>query len=120
MAGFFLLFSLFKFLNLTGFADAYATYDLIAKRSRAYALAYPFIELGLGISYALNWNFSLINSITAFLMAIGSIGVISALQAKHTIQCACLGTALKLPMTKVTLIENLAMGVMALGMLYLA
>ncbi len=40
-----------------------------------------------------------------------------ALLQKRTIQCACLGTALKLPMTKVTLGEDLLMGLMALGML---
>ena len=50
-------------------------------------------------------------------MAIGSIGVFQALREKKTIQCACLGTALKLPMTKVTLIEDVGMGVMALLML---
>ena len=38
-----------KVIDLNGFADGYSTYDLLAKRSRPYALAYPFIELALGI-----------------------------------------------------------------------
>jgi hypothetical protein len=33
---------------------------------------------------------------------------------KNQIQCACLGTALKLPMTEATLIENLLMITMAI------
>ena len=33
--------------------------------------------------------------------------------------CACLGTALNLPMTKVTLVEDLTMAAMAAGMLLL-
>jgi copper chaperone CopZ len=39
MAGFFLVFSFFKLLNLTAFADSYQMYDIVAKRSRPYALA---------------------------------------------------------------------------------
>ena len=31
MGGFFLVFSFFKLLNLSGFADAYRTYDVLAK-----------------------------------------------------------------------------------------
>jgi hypothetical protein len=45
------------------------------------------------------------------------MGVAQALREKRTIQCACLGTALKLPMTKVTLAEDVVMGLMALVML---
>src|SRR6187399_2460123 len=32
MAGFFLVFSFFKLLNLNGFADSYAMYDIVAKK----------------------------------------------------------------------------------------
>ena len=37
--------------------------------------------------------------------------------AKQTIQCACLGTVFKLPMSVVTIIENLGMAAMAGWML---
>ncbi|MFZ1498185.1 MAG: heavy metal-associated domain-containing protein, partial [Saprospiraceae bacterium] len=36
MAGFFLVFSFFKFLNLKGFAESYAMYDVVAKRVSAW------------------------------------------------------------------------------------
>jgi len=117
MGGFFILFSLFKMLDLSGFADGYSTYDVVAKHSRAYALAYPFIELVLGILYFTSLAPFATNLITLILMIIGSIGVVKVLMEKRTIQCACLGTALKLPMTKVTLIEDALMGLMALVML---
>ena len=119
MGGFFVIFSLFKMIDLNGFADGYSTYDVIAKRSRGYAIAYPFIELALGVAYLLAWNLRLTNAITFGLMSIGTIGVAKALLEKRRIQCACLGTALKLPMTKVTLVEDVGMAAMALAMLVL-
>jgi hypothetical protein len=116
MAYFFLVFGLFKLSNLSAFADAYMTYDILAKKSRTYALLYPFIEIGLGVLY-----FFLIGGIyrdifTFIIMSIGTIGVWKALQNKDEIPCACLGTIFSVPMTKVTLFENLFMVLMALYM----
>ena len=51
MAGFFITFSFFKFLDIRAFADSYSMYDLLAKRVRIYGFVYPFIELALGIAY---------------------------------------------------------------------
>lgn len=116
MAYFFLIFGLFKLSNLSAFADAYMTYDILAKKSRTYALLYPFIEIGLGVLY-----FFIIGGIyrdifTFIIMSIGTIGVWKALQNKDEIPCACLGTVFSVPMTKVTLFENLFMALMALYM----
>ena len=117
MGTFLVVFSMFKLLNLVGFADAYSTYDVIASRFRTYGLIYPFIELVLGVAYFLGYEPIIVNSITLLIMSIGSLGVYRALKSKRRLQCACLGTALKLPMTKVTLVEDLAMGLMALVMI---
>jgi uncharacterized membrane protein YphA (DoxX/SURF4 family) len=117
MAGFFIFFSFFKFLNLQAFADAFATYDVIAKRSRAYAVAYPFIELALGIAFVLGAFPVVANVLTVVLMAVGNYGVWLVLKRKGTIQCACLGTIFNLPMTKITLFENSLMMAMALASL---
>ena len=51
MAGFFLVFSFFKLLDLPGFASAYAGYDLLAARWRPWGLIYPFAELAIGFAY---------------------------------------------------------------------
>jgi copper chaperone CopZ len=119
MGGFFIVFSLFKMINISGFAEAYTTYDVLAKKSRIYALSYPFIELALGIAYLVSFAPLMVNVVTLVLMTIGSVGVAQALAKKRAIQCACLGTALKLPMTKVTLAEDMIMGLMAALMLIL-
>ncbi len=114
MGAFFLTFSFFKFLDLKGFATAYQTYDLLAKKSRFYAHAYPFIELVLGIAYVAGFAPLYTNIVTFIVMSISSIGVIQSLLQKRKIQCACLGTIFKLPMTKITLFEDLLMAIMAL------
>jgi len=113
MAGFFLVFSFFKLLDLRGFADAYQSYDILARRSRAYALAYPLLELALGVGYLLRWQLPLVHAATLLLMLVGSVGVLRAILDKRRIRCACLGTALNLPMTTVTLVEDLGMAAMA-------
>jgi copper chaperone CopZ len=117
MAGFFLVFSFFKLLDLRGFVDTYRGYDLFARRSKAYAWAYPFIELGLGVAYLVNFYPVATNLATLFVMGVGAVGVLRVLLDKRSIRCACLGTALNLPMTKVTLIEDLTMTAMAAVML---
>jgi hypothetical protein len=50
-------------------------------------------------------------------MVVGAIGVLKALLDKRAIRCACLGTALNLPMTTITLVEDLGMAAMAAVML---
>jgi copper chaperone CopZ len=118
MAGFFLVFSFFKLLNLSAFASAYRGYDLIAAKSAAYAYAYPFIELALGIAYLVRWNPVATNWITLAVMLVSAAGVLNALRKGQLIECACLGTVFKLPMSKVTLIEDLSMAAMAAAMLF--
>lgn len=119
MAGFFLVFSFFKLLDLRGFADAYRSYDIVARAWKPWGFIYPFIELALGFAYLARWNPQATNIITIVVMLVGSVGVLRALLDKRAIRCACLGTAIKLPMTTVTLIEDLGMAVMAIAMLAL-
>lgn len=117
MAGFFLVFSFFKLLDLTAFADSYQMYDVIAARSRGYALAYPFIELALGVAYVVRFEPVLTNAVTLVVMLIGTVGVLKSLLAGRKIRCACLGAVLNLPMTYVTLLEDALMAAMAAAML---
>jgi cation transport ATPase len=117
MAGFFLVFSFFKLLDLAGFANSYAMYDVLAKRLPIYGYIYPFIELALGAAYLLGYRPVLINSITLVVMAFSSIGVILAVANKQKIKCACLGTGFNLPMSTVTIIEDVLMAAMAAWML---
>lgn len=117
MAGFFLVFSFFKFLNLKGFAEAYASYDLLAKRWPAYGYIYPFLELGLGLCYLFRINLAETLVFTIVLMGYSSLGVIKAVLSKRQIRCACLGTTLNLPMSTITIVEDIGMVLMAFFML---
>jgi len=54
---------------------------------------------------------------TIVLLGITTYGVTKTLLAKRVIKCACLGTALDLPMTEATFIENAIMIVMSVIML---
>ncbi len=113
MAGFFLVFSFFKLLDVRSFADAYASYDLLAGRTRLWGLIYPLIELALGIAYLVNIFPFVVNSVTLIVMAFSAIGVLRAVLSKQIIRCACLGTVFQLPMSTVTIIEDAGMAVMA-------
>jgi len=117
MAGFFLIFSFFKLLDIPAFAKAYQSYDIIASKIKWYGYAYPFIELGLGLAYVFFYDSAITNLITVIIMFVGMIGVSRSVIQKTNIQCACLGTVFNLPMSYVTIIENGIMLIMALFML---
>lgn len=117
MGGFFVAFSFFKLLDLPGFADSYAGYDLLAARSRLYAFAYPFIELALGVAYLANLWPMVTNAVTLVVMLIGTAGVVRSLVDRKKIRCACLGSVFNLPMSYVTLLEDGLMAAMAAVML---
>jgi cation transport ATPase len=117
MAGFFLVFSFFKLLNLKGFADSYAMYDLLARKVPTYGFIYPFIELALGIAFLTAYNPVFTNWATVIVMGFSSIGVIQSVLNKKKIQCACLGAVFNLPMSTVTIIEDLLMVAMAAYMI---
>jgi copper chaperone CopZ len=113
----FALFSLFKFFDLKGFAAGYSTYDIIAKKWSVWGYIYPFAELGLGVLYLLGTFLLATNITTLLLMIVGAVGVSIKLAKKSKIQCLCLGTILKVPLTQITLFENGIMAVMALIMI---
>ncbi len=117
MATFFLVFGFFKVINLNGFAKAYGTYDLIAKKYPWYGYLYPFFELGLGFAYLFKLYLPVTNFLTLILMLVSAAGVFNELRKGSHIVCACLGAVFKIPMTYVTLTEDLLMALMALAAL---
>ena len=117
MGLFYIVFSFFKMLDLKGFPESFKMYDPLAKRLPLYGWIYPFIETGLGLMLLLRYEIKIALVITLFILGTTTVGVIKTLADKKSIKCACLGTALKLPMTEATLIENLIMIIMAVSML---
>ena len=114
MGIFFIVFSFFKFLDYKSFPNSFAMYDPLAKALPLYGWIYPFIETILGLMFLFRFQLFTSIIITILLLSITTYGVVKVLKNKQTIQCACLGTAIKLPMTIATLIENGIMIIMAL------
>jgi hypothetical protein len=116
--GFFLVvFALLKLFDLSGFADGFQKYDLLARRVRLYAIAYPFIELALGLAYFSFWRPTTVYVATIVILGFGTLGVINALRKGLDVDCACMGSALKVPLSTVALFEDLGMAAMAAFML---
>jgi copper chaperone CopZ len=118
MAGFYIVFGAFKLLDVPAFASSYARYDIVARAFKPWGYAYPFVELALGFAF-LSWYEMRAASWAALILSvIGAIGVIRSVWRKETIQCACLGTVFQLPMSTVTIVENVGMAAMAAWMLF--
>jgi copper chaperone CopZ len=117
MAGFFIIFSFFKMLDLDGFADSYSMYDIVAKKFRSWGYVYAFVELALGLAYAANFQPFITGYITVIVMSVSIIGVLQSVMNKRKIKCACLGAVFNLPMSTVTIIEDSLMIAMSGAML---
>ena len=109
MGLFFIVFSFFKMLDLKNFPTSFRMYDPLAEKIRFYGRVYPFIETVLGLMLLVRFELNIALYFTIVILGITTFGVIKTLMNKKNIQCACLGTALKLPMTEATLIENALM-----------
>jgi hypothetical protein len=114
MGIFFLLFFMFKFMDLNGFAKGFQMYDLLAKKSKGYAYVYPFLELFLATGYLTFYAPFWIYCFTIILMVFSAIGVLIALKQGLDVKCACMGTVLNVPLSTVTLTEDLGMASMAI------
>jgi hypothetical protein len=119
MAGFFLVFGFFKLLNVPAFADAYRGYDVVAKAWPGWGYVYPFVEVALGAAYLANVLPVAVNVVTLVVMGVSTVGVVQSVLNKRKIRCACLGTVFNLPMSVITIVEDVTMVLMAAGMLVL-
>jgi cation transport ATPase len=118
MGLFFIVVSFFKMLDIKGFSTSFAMYDPLAKMTSVYGWVYPFLETALGLMFLMRFEIDIALIATLILLGITTIGVTKTLLDKKSISCACLGTALKLPMTEATFIENAIMIIMAIFMLF--
>ncbi|MNT84926.1 hypothetical protein D3C72_2250240 [compost metagenome] len=94
-------------------------YDIVAKKFSAWGYVYAFIELGLGLSFALNLSPVAVNWVTLIVMTVSVLGVLESVLNKKKIQCACLGAVFNLPMSTVTIVEDAIMIAMSAAMLVL-
>jgi hypothetical protein len=123
MGLFFIVFAAPKFISISGFAESFKQYDILSKRFPIYAKAYPFIELALGLALLTSWSYMsrsgdlIVNSLVALITVITMYGVAQALRRGKHFTCACLGSIFNFPLSKVALIENGLMFVMAIAMI---
>lgn len=117
MGLFYIVFSFFKFLDLKGFPESFRMYDPLARILPVYGWVYPFMELALGLLFLMRFQIEIALIATIVILGITTVGVTKTLLDKKSIRCACLGTALQLPMTEATFIENTIMLSMAIVML---
>jgi hypothetical protein len=120
MIGFFIVFAGFKLIDLKGFAEGYSTYDLLAKKVFAYGYVYPFIELFFGLAMILYPTSMSLLLAEIGVMGFSGLGVTIKLAKREKFQCVCLGTFLKVPLTKVTVFEDFGMVGLALVMLFIS
>lgn len=118
--GFFLCqFAMLKLFDVNQFKEGFSKYDLLAKKIPAYGLFYPFVELGLGLGYLSFFEPVFIYWATIVVLGLGALGVFKALKEGLDVRCACMGTVLNVPISTVTLTEDLAMVVMAALLLFM-
>ena len=119
MIGFFLVFAGFKLIDVKGFAEGYSTYDLLARRVFKYGYVYPFIELFFGLAMILDPTLKPLLLAEILVMSFSGVGVAIKLMKNEKFQCSCLGTLLKVPLTKITVVEDFGMAALALVMLFI-
>ena len=119
MGLFLLSFGMLKLVDLKGFTEGFASYDIIAKRFKNYGYVFPFIEIALGILYLMGYMFILQNVLVLSISILGMYSAYKAIVSKTNIRCVCLGTLFHIPMTWTTFVENLAMATMIGLMLWM-
>lgn len=118
MSGVLIVFALLKLFDVKAFAADFAKYDLIAQFVPGYGKTYPFIELGLGLLLLTGLVPVLAHSLILLIFSVGLLGVLRSLARGESLQCACVGRTLNLPLSKVAVYENGFMVIMSAFMLY--
>ena len=118
MGVFMATFAAFKFIGYKMFVTTFARYDIVAQRFSLYGKLFPFIEMSLASLYLLDILPVGRNILVAIVAGVAAIGVFREVYRRKTnIHCACLGNVIKLPLSTVSLFEDLAMFAMAITML---
>jgi len=117
MAGFFGLFGILQLLTRKATAEALKKYDPIAYRYPVYASMYPFIFLFFGLALHFHSLEVQISAVTIAILTAQTYGIIKVLKRKEEVVCACIGTKYTLPLSWVTVGENVLMILMSIYMI---
>ena len=109
----YLTFGILKLYDINKFASIFSKYDIIAKNVPSYGYLYPFVEILLGLALLNNIHFTNSMKITILLMITSIISVIWSMINGQKLRCGCLGSFFHIPLSYVTLSENIVMLFMA-------
>ena len=102
-------FGALKLLDLDKFAAMFRKYDLVAAALPAYAHLYPLLELGAGADLLLHRSPRAMPAVH-LMMNLQLLGVaLALLRGRRDLLCGCMGSAVRLPLSQVTLLEAVAM-----------
>lgn len=104
-----IIFGLLKLYDISKFSQIFRKYDIISKNIPLYSYIYPFLEIALGISYLKKYNLNVTNNITGLLMIISIISVLTSIISGQKLRCGCMGSFFHIPLSYVTLSENILM-----------
>jgi hypothetical protein len=109
-----ILFGFLKIVSLHNFVDIFSKYDIITKNFKFYGYVYPFIELGLG--YNLLNNISLNKTFISIIiiMSLNLSGTLISIYNKTNLRCGCLGSLFHIPLSYISLSENIFMILMSI------
>ena len=119
MGVWFLAFGLLKLYDLRGFVEAFCKYDFIARRWKSYGYLFPFLEIAIGLIYIFNTSMlymTIVNMVAFIISLLGIASAYSVIKSGEKIACACMWIKWKLPMTKITVLENFFMAFMIVYM----
>ena len=109
MGSILLVFGILKLFDIQKFMEIFQKYDIISKNIPIYSFAYPFIEIILGLCFLYSNKLTNIKLITNLLMFISIISVSLSMIKGQTLRCGCLGAFFHIPLSYVTLSENIIM-----------
>jgi len=112
MGSMLIVFGTLKLLNLRHFVGIFSKYDVISQRVPYYGYTYPFVEIALGVSIMSGWS-HYPYYIVIGLMMISVLGVLPTLYKGKSLRCGCMGSLFHIPLSYVTISENVGMMVMA-------
>ena len=109
MASILFIFGSLKLYNLNKFSNIFSKYNIISKKIPLYSYLYPFIEIILSVNLFFKYEINLTYIIIGILMIISLISVIISIIKGEKLRCGCLGSFFHIPLSYVTISENVIM-----------
>jgi hypothetical protein len=113
MGTIFIVFGTLKLGNLKTFSTIFSKYDLLSQRIPMYGYLYPFLEILLGLSFFYKGTLLYSYLVTILLMGLSLLGVSLSMVRGTALRCGCLGSFFHIPLSYVTISENVVMMAMA-------